>query len=194
MSLSIIVPTIGRPSLMHALDSISQQLAREDEVLIVADGPRPNIPEIAAFFDVRFRFMESPGPAEDWGATPRNYGIERALNTHLGFMDDDDVYLPDALDAFRTAIRAVPDKPHIFRMQREKDVIWNLPVVRGANVSTQMYLIPNVPGRVGRWSRLYDGDLHFLQETLGTYPEGQDAVVWHEEIVSRVTAYRKGVF
>lgn len=194
MSLSIIVPTIGRPSLINALDSIQSQLRPGDEVLVVSDGLRPNIPDIANFFDGRFRFMESPGPASDWGATPRNYGIERAANSHLAFMDDDDVYLPGAFDAFRQAITQAPAQPHLFRISREGKVIWEYQVVRGANVSTQMFLVPKLPGRVGRWSRDYDGDLHFIQETLGYYPEGHDAVLWHEEIVASLSAPRKGVF
>lgn len=194
MSLSIIVPTMGRPSLLDTLISIESQLGNEDEVLIITDGTTPQAGMITSLFDKRFKLMESSGPALDWGATPRNYGIDHAHGSHLAFMDDDDVYLPGAFDAFRRAIVTAPDQPHIFRMYREGCILWQFQVVRGANVSTQMYLIPNLPGRVGRWTTCYDGDWYFLLDTLRSYPEGEASIVWHEEIIAELTLHRRGEF
>lgn len=194
MSLSIIVPTIGRPTLHNTLVTIRLQLAEEDEVLVVGDGKQPEAKEIVSQFGGRMTYMESPGPARDWGATPRNYGIERAQGTHFVFMDDDDVFLPNAFDAFRMAIEENPDKPQLFKMYREGKVLWEEPVVKVGNVSTQMYLIPNVPGKVGRWTREYEGDFHFLKETLSYYPEGHEAIVWMNKIVASLTTHKKGVF
>lgn len=194
MSLSIVVPTMGRPSLLATLDSIGLQIKKEDEVLVVADGLREGISEIARHYDNRYRFMQSPGPANDWGATPRNYAIARARGTHLAFMDDDDTYLPQAFDLFRQAIDEAPAKPHIFRMRREGDLLWKVQDVRGCNVSTQMFLIPNVPERVGRWGSRYDGDLDFILGTLRQYPEGHAEVVWHEQVIAELITHRRGAF
>lgn len=194
MSLSIIIPTMGRPSLRDTLESIEPQLGQEDEVLIVEDGPLPESTDIVSQFDQRFRAIVAPGPARDWGATPRNFAIPRATKTHLAFMDDDDLYLPGAFDAFRAAIEENPDRPHMFRMYRGLEMLWKRPVVIGANVSTQMYLIPNVFGRVGRWTKKYDGDLYFIRQTLSMYPEGYNALVWKEAVVASLTTHRKGIF
>jgi glycosyltransferase involved in cell wall biosynthesis len=194
MSLSVIVPTIGRPSLRDALVSMALQLVGEDEVLVVADGSRPEAARIVSSFDWRFKFMEAPGPSSDWGNTPRNYGIERAKGSHLVFMDDDDVYLPKAFEAFRRAIAETPDRPHIFKMIHHERIIWQEPVLKRTNVSTQMFLIPNLPGRVGRWNKEYDGDFDFLYRTLLMYLDGPKVVVWQEDVVALLTAHRKGVF
>lgn len=194
MSLSIIIPTMGRPSLKATLSSIGHQLLQEDEVLVVADGPREGLSELPERGDSRYRFLESPGPADDWGATPRNYALGRARGTHIAFMDDDDTYYPWAFELFRQAIAEAPAQPHIFRMLREGDVLWKVQDVRGANVSTQMFLIPNVPERLGRWSTRYDGDLDFILATVRQYPEGPFSVIWHEQLVAELTSHKRGVF
>lgn len=194
MNLSIIVPTIGRPSLYTTLLSILPQLDSDDHVLVVGDGSLPQANAITSSFPPQFRYMESAGPANDWGATPRNFALDRATGTHLAFMDDDDVFLPGAFHEFRKAAAEDPMRPHIFRMIREEHTIWTDPVVRGANVSTQMFLIPNILGKVGRWTTEYDGDFKFLIQTLKYYRDGAKAVVWKKEIVARLLAHRKGLF
>jgi hypothetical protein len=44
---------------------------------------------------------------------------------------------------------------------------WREPVLRYVNVSTQNFLVPNVPGRLGRWEKLgrRAGDFRFIEET-----------------------------
>ncbi|HUU84192.1 MAG TPA: glycosyltransferase, partial [Phycisphaerae bacterium] len=152
-TLSIIVPTIGRPSLKRTLDSIrSQQLVDGDEVLVVQDGP----PEEAT----RRMFEESGLPGRylaldrhygDFGATPRNYGMSQARGENLGFMDDDDTYKPDALAAIRRAIARHPGRPLMFRMERPgwDSTLWASQIVRYANVSTPMFVVPNRSNQLG---------------------------------------------
>lgn len=194
MSLSVIVPTIGRPSLKDTLGSIAPQLVADDEVLVVSDGDQPDAGDIVAHFDDRFIFMEAPGPSGDWGATPRNHALDRAKGSHLIFMDDDDVFLPTAFKAFRRAIRYAPEKPHLFKMYLETRTIWDKPIVEMGNVSTQTFLIPNLPKKVGRWTSRYEGDFDFLLETLSYYPEGEKSVVWKDEFVAALKSHKMGVF
>jgi protein-L-isoaspartate O-methyltransferase len=76
---SIVIATAGRDSIGKTLASITPQLLSGDEVIIERDN------------------------TGDVGATPRTRGMLAATGDYL-FMDDDDVYTPNALAAVRKAI------------------------------------------------------------------------------------------
>ena len=110
-ALSIIIPTLGRPTLSATLDSVVGQLRGGDEVWIVSDGPRPDALKMAQRYAAKLggaliRFAEGPATPGGMGGPQRNRGMQLATGSHLLFMDDDDVYLPGALDAIRRGIAA----------------------------------------------------------------------------------------
>jgi glycosyl transferase family 2 len=183
-SISVVVPTIGRPSLLQALRSISSQMGPDDEVLVSGDGPQPLAREITAQFGAGFKYMESDSRADDWGATPRNAALDVAAGDAVAFMDDDDVSLPGALDAVRRGLEENPGRPLIFMMRHRGRLIWERPELFSGNVSSQMFAVPNVPGRVGRWTTRYEGDFDFITSTLALYPEG--SVVFREEVIAEL--------
>lgn len=186
-SISIIVPTIGRASLLAALRSIASQIELDDEVLVSADGLQPDARAMTALFNSRFRYIESAVRANDWGATPRNEALELARCSAIVFMDDDDVYLPGALDAIRCGLEECPGRPLIFRMLHRGRIIWGKPELFLGNVSTQMFAVPNLPGRVGRWTKRYEGDYDFIFETVALYPAG--SVIFREEIIAELKVH-----
>jgi len=152
-TLSIIVATQGRKTLKRTLRSIARQLQQGDEVLVLCDD------------------------SGDAGDTPRMKAMPRARGTYLTFIDDDDVYAPGALDAMRRFAREHPGRIGIFKMRHPVGTThWREgePVLRYANVSTQTFLVPNVPGRLGRWQAgrprpgggVYAGDYVFITETV----------------------------
>jgi glycosyltransferase involved in cell wall biosynthesis len=149
---SIIVATAGRPSLRRTLASITPQLEPGDEIMVVCDA------------------------SGDAGDTPRMSAMPRARGTHLAFLDDDDVYAPDALEKMRRFAREHPGRIGIFKMEHPAGTThWREgePELRYANVSTQTFLVPNVPGKLGRWQEgaprpgggEYAGDYVFITET-----------------------------
>jgi hypothetical protein len=95
VSLSIIVPTVGRWTLERTLDSIRPQLHAEDELIVV------------------YSHEVTRDPSLGRGGAEKVEGMRRATGTHLAFMDDDDVYLPGALDLMRAH---AADVPVIFRL------------------------------------------------------------------------------
>lgn len=160
-TLSVIIPTVGRPELAETVASMIGQLATGDEVVI-----RHN-------------------DYGDWGMRARTEAMKVASGNYLMFMDDDDYYLPGAFAAVRAAIAAHPGMPLLFRMQRLfpfNDVLWRDKRAAYGNVSTQMFVTPNIKSRLGKWGNRYEGDLDFIQSTLALYPA--NSVVWCEDVIA----------
>jgi glycosyltransferase involved in cell wall biosynthesis len=144
VTISVIVGTGGRPTLVRALKSLVPQLEPGDEVMILRDD------------------------SGDAGDTPRNDAMPRARGTHLTFLDDDDVYVPDALAKMRRFAEENPGRIGIFKLEYVAgNRRWVDPVLRYKNVSTQTFLVPNVPGKLGKWERAgrVAGDFRFIEAT-----------------------------
>ena len=182
-SFAIIIPTVGRPALKRTLESVaSQQLEPGDEVLLVGDGPTPVAKDIWQQFRLPGRFMETQKRANDWGGEPRRQAIQNLPRARwLLFMDDDDIYTPNALRTIRAVLKDSPRRPHIFRGKFPQGLLWKDREVRLGNVSTQLFAVPNDPHRLGTWSNRYQNDFDFITSTLRHYPDGP---VWREEVVA----------
>jgi hypothetical protein len=179
--LSVIIATSGRPTLVRMLDSIARQAdPLQDEVLVVGElGPVSG-----AIGDAWRRWPPGlvrciPCPhGGDWGHTERNQiqAAHVAQGTHLVNGDDDDAFLPSAFAAIRSAIAEHPDQPLMFRMINEHGrILWSEQTICEGNHGTPQFVVPNVPGKLGRWAARYGGDFNFVQTTLEHYPQG---VAW----------------
>ncbi len=158
--LSVVIGTRGRPTLPRTIASINSQMLPGDELIIKWDA------------------------SDDWAATPRTQGQRAATGDYLLWMDDDDIYLPEALTAVRRAIVANPGRVLIFKMRRGEpanDVLPAENVVRIGQVSTQMFVVPNLPEKLGVWGQRSGGDFDFLASTLQKF--GTDPV-WVDEITT----------
>ncbi len=154
-TLSIIIATLGRDTLAKTIASLTGQLKHGDEVIIERDN------------------------TDDMAATPRTRGAAAATGDYLLFIDDDDVYRPEALGLVRTAVVEHPDRVHLFAL--EGGTGWRLPQfgrdVCVENVSTQMIVVPNDPTRFGHWGPRRRGDFDFIQSTILNWG---DPPVWHQ--------------
>ena len=162
---SIIVGTAGRKTLMRTLRSITSQLEPGDELFVIRDD------------------------SGDAGDTPRNQTMHRAAGSHLLFMDDDDVYLPGALAKMRRFADDNPGRIVIFRMEYTTGPKrWRVPELRNRNVSTQNFLVPNVPGKLGVWEHrgTVHGDYTFIEETARL----QGDPIFVDEVTVRVRPIR----
>jgi glycosyltransferase involved in cell wall biosynthesis len=81
---SVVIPTIGRPSLARAVQSVLDQTQRVAEIIVVADTDRP----VAVPPDDRIMLVRNEvgsGPARC-----RQLGIDAARGTVIALLDDDD--------------------------------------------------------------------------------------------------------
>lgn len=183
MKLSVIVPTVGRPTLIVAIKDLLAEMIPEDEILVVGDGPQPDARAIAEGIDPRVRYLEH-GPTRNWGHSQRNATMAMAQGTHIMFLDDDDRVVIGALPIIRSKVDKAPDKVHLFRMFHRNWVVWENHEIRIENVSTQMVIVPNIPERLGVWGNRYEGDFDFIMSTVALYPNRENDVVWNEEITT----------
>ena len=178
MSFNIIIPTLGKPTLRNTLSSLECQLSDNDRVTLVGDGPQPDADKVALEFGVDY--LECP-VSRDAGFI-RNYTMPLIKEDYLLFMDDDDIYLPGALDTIRKKIQQNPGRPLVFKMVLpDRHIIWRTPRVKFGNVSTQMIVVPNIPEKLGKWGKIRGTDFAFLQSTEKLYPP--NSIVWCDEII-----------
>jgi glycosyltransferase involved in cell wall biosynthesis len=180
---SVIIPTVGRPLLSRVLGEVVPQLGAEDEVLVVGDGRQPEAERMVREADPRVRYLEFES-AHCWGHPQRNWAMERARGTHLLSLDDDDALRSGALEAVRSVSSRFPDRPLAFRVQYGSELLWREPRVACGNVTTQMFVVPNVKERLGRWGDRYEGDYDFIRSTALLYPLGMRSILWREEIIA----------
>ncbi len=98
MFCSTIIPTVGRPSLAQAVQSVLDQdfAAAEFEVIVVNDSGQP-LPEETWQDAPNVRVLTTYCHER---CVARNTGAAMARGKYLHFLDDDDVLLPGAMEAF----------------------------------------------------------------------------------------------
>lgn len=184
-TISLIIPTISRPTLARTLKSIRGQEWRVgDEVLLVGDGSQPVARALWEQFGLPGKFFEVPGPSKDWGHTPRNLTHWLARGSHLMALDDDDEMVLGALALVRNTVAKNPNLPHLFRMSGHPAVgtVWKEKFISLGNVSTPIFLPPNISGRIGKYTPRYGGDHDFIKETCSHY----EKVIWCEDVICQV--------
>lgn len=100
MKFSVIIPTYNRADLLgRCLESLSVQTFKDFEVLVCDDGSTDNSKEVAEGYADRLDLTYIWN--ENWGgpARPRNIGIEAARGEWVCFLDSDDWWTPDKLEA-----------------------------------------------------------------------------------------------
>lgn len=99
---SVVIPTLGRPSLARALSSVLNQTDPDFEVIVVNNGDKSHtVAILGSFRDARLRLFEQPSKGV---SAARNRGITEARGTWVTFLDDDDRARPEWLATWRSAL------------------------------------------------------------------------------------------
>jgi glycosyltransferase involved in cell wall biosynthesis len=93
-----VIPTRNRPELLkRAIASVFAQTCDQIEIIVVVDGPDETTrAALSAMADKRLRFIalrKSVG-----GSDARNIGVQSAQSDWIGFLDDDDEWLPSKIE------------------------------------------------------------------------------------------------
>lgn len=94
---SVVIPTYNRTDYLKiTLNSVIEQTYSNIEIIVVDDGTPSDENEILcnSFSGVKyFKIENTGGPCK-----PRNFGISKSKGTYIGFVDDDDVWLPNKIE------------------------------------------------------------------------------------------------
>jgi len=131
-AVSVVMPTLDRLDfLRRALDSLAQQTFPDFEAVVVVDGPSPALAEfVASHPDERVRLVQR----EKTGGTAaaRNSGIEAARGRYIGFLDDDDIWLPSKLERQVPLLEGGEDVVHSLVYVADADgTVYERPSERG---------------------------------------------------------------
>ena len=98
MLVSVVIPTLDRPSLLlRAVNSVLRQTYQQIEIIVVVDKPEPDtISAVQSLNDPRVRLIINPYAPTAGGA--RNAGVDQATGEWIAFLDDDDEWLPNKLE------------------------------------------------------------------------------------------------
>lgn len=185
---SILIATSGRPTLRRTLESIrSQTLIPGDEVILIGDGPLPEVEALFREFNLPGFYMEIPGPFDDSGHTPRNMALPKATGDYILYMDDDDAYYPGGFDNIRPVIRQFPGKAFLFQVLHENGIpFWRDPVLELGRVCGLMFVHPNIPGKYAKWPCRRGGDFVFIRDTMALMKEPP---LWRKEMMAVIRPY-----
>jgi len=192
--LSVIVPTVGRPSLARTLRSLLQQRsALPWELILVGDvhagtyaETLRGVPGVLTGL-TGVTYVEHDGGLHAWGHPQRNHGATIAIGRYLAWLGDDDLYLPGAFDAIHRAILASPEpRVHLFRwIAPWRGILWETPgVLQQDHIDAENVVCPNVPDKLGTWTNRYQGDYDFIAETVANWG-GVERVVWRPEVIAQ---------
>jgi glycosyltransferase involved in cell wall biosynthesis len=163
---SFVVPTLGRPSLIRAVQSIEEQTDPDWEAMIVFDASANH--NMMRARDPRFHISQSIYRS---AGENRNYGIRMVSGEWVCFLDDDDHIAPQYVELLRETAEQIDVDIVIFRMSHP--VLGILPDPQ----------LPEIAwGKVGisfavrdKW--LWDSGLRFIAEDLlRPGPEGNEDI------------------
>ena len=192
---AILIPTIGRASLAAALESIK---ASWDGERVIVLGQRDTAAAERIFDAVDPKVWLDGKPCWEFhaladtdggfGHDSRNWAIDHLVEdgSYIASLDDDDVLLPGALDAFADA--AFEGSPvSVFQTKwgpghpANGVELYHQPVVVKGNIATPMIFWRKCEARYGH---SYFGDYELACALLDVYPA--NAWAWRDECVCEV--------
>lgn len=104
---SIITPTILRATADRTMASVDAQTSDDYEHIVIVDGLYPQSAIVHARWKSKLRrFIGLATRYNDCGATPRNIGVQEARGEFIVYLDDDDYYVPDAIETLGCLVGA----------------------------------------------------------------------------------------
>jgi len=173
-TLGIVISTPGRRSLAWTLGSILYQREGIEDVLVVGDGhsqPTKELVEYFAALGTPCRYQATV-KTRDWGHSQVNYGLRHVKGDYVTYQDDDDVYLPRALEEM---VRLVNEQrtpiPILGRVKTPNfGLLWQRPDPTTV-LDGHCLVAPNDKKRLGWMAPVHSGDQCLLHTTLRNYPQ-----------------------
>jgi GT2 family glycosyltransferase len=108
---SLIIPTFSRPHLLPRCVESALRAGADVEVIVVDDASRDETASVCQRLrDIKYVRLDSNRGV----AGARNEGIGASTGEYIGFLDDDDLRLPNSIDAQVELLEAHPDAGMVY--------------------------------------------------------------------------------
>jgi glycosyltransferase involved in cell wall biosynthesis len=115
--ITFIIPSIGKPTLQRAINSIKNQTSDDWKAIIIFDGIEPTISIDNDKFSVLK--IEKRGVGGNGAGNVRNHGMKFVETEWIAFLDDDDTIASDYVETFKKDLLVESSADVIiFRMYR----------------------------------------------------------------------------
>lgn len=168
MRISILIATIGKESLLNMLDSLKNQLTKDDFIYVIVDGLEyhERTKEILSRFNgyvCKLIIIYENDNLGYWGHGIRNKYQKQLDGDYILHADDDDIYMENSMSIIRKNIKDF-NKMYLFKFYHDfsKGIsFWRVPEIKLNNIGTPCGSIPNIPDKMGTWGYKYGGDFDF---------------------------------
>lgn len=105
--ISVVIPAYNsEKTIQYTIESVLQQTFKDFELIVIDDGSQDSTYQVvSSFSDSRIRVFSYPNAGV---SASRNRGISKANGEFIAFLDSDDLWTPDKLEA---QLRALEDNP-----------------------------------------------------------------------------------
>lgn len=196
-TLNIIIPSIGYPTLRRTIDSIlSQELIEGDLAIVIGDGHIAQSKAIVEEYNSPYiKYIDGP-ETHCWGNAQRNFVLDNNLleGDVVGFVDEDDIHLPDAFKTIRYEISQNYGKVLMFQFETfGRSIVWFEKKIQPGWVGGHCIYAPNIKEKLGRWipEEDYIGDYHFIRSTVDLLPNKDNDVIWINKVIADARPHTK---
>jgi glycosyltransferase involved in cell wall biosynthesis len=103
-SISVIIPTYNRAHMIHkAINSAISQTTISDEIIVVDDGSNDHTEKLVSNYGDKIRYFKID---HSGAGRARNFGISKARNHLVSFLDSDDEWMPNKIKVQRDFMEA----------------------------------------------------------------------------------------
>lgn len=165
---NILIATIGRNSLEILIESLSDQLNKNDCITIIFDNNKIRKINNIDILKCKVVIINEKTKLGYWGHGIRNkYASLLEKRDFILHADDDDTYFPGSFDKLRK-LCINPNITYISRIIKNKYSIPkpNLNKIIVGNISTQCGIIPYQYNVKSKWGDFYGGDAKFYVDLL----------------------------
>lgn len=176
-SFHILIATSGRKSIHKMLNSLKNELTKNDAITIVFDGENSKqkskiSSEWLNGHKAHINIIEQIPNLGYWGHGIRNkyQGILSPKCTFIMHADDDDIYIPGSFNKLRK-LCIDKDTFYIAKMERiykdhnkKKEIIPSIndpKLITLGNIGTPNFIVPTSIAPKGEWENIYGGDFSY---------------------------------
>ena len=179
MKFDIILPSIGRPSLRDALDSVFAQDYKDWNLYVYEQGSITDLNVYHANGVQAFTYWNDVIVRNDYGAHARNCMISYARNPWIAYIDDDDIWSPNHLSTLRDLLLVNPEATMLHTAGQSFS--WKHRSPRSKRLARKL-------GAINSTDTLTVGMAHtreLFSKTQGWQPcDNHDKLLWQEMLLS----------